>query len=110
MNKAPFVFILVFMILASVSVFAVSVSPSQYVICKNKKFVRTIRVEKQDDKGQCITKYTKAGIDRVIGSGIRMNSCQNFLKNVKGNLERANWSCREISKVQMSTPDISTEE
>ncbi len=68
-----------------------------YVMCKNRDIVRTIRIEWSEDQEKCLTKYTKAGVDRVVGTGVNTESCKAFLDNVKGNLEEASWRCRDIS-------------
>jgi len=70
------------------------------VLCKNQKIVRTIRVEVKDDKS-CETKYTKAGVDRTIGTGNYETSCDRFLNNVKGNLQTAGWKCKDVSSAKI---------
>ena len=72
-----------------------------YVICKNRKIVRTVRVEKAAG-GSCKTIYTKAGVDRDIGSGRNSASCFKFMDNVQGNLESAGWKCKDISSSAIS--------
>lgn len=71
------------------------IEPQKYVLCKNKSIVRTIRVE-SDGEG-CKAKYTKAGVDRVIGYGSSPGACNRFVDNVKTNLEGAAWSCRSLA-------------
>lgn len=68
-----------------------------YVMCRNKKLVRTVRVKPASGDVQCETTYTKAGIDKVVGYGRNDVSCFNILKNIKSNLEQAGWICRDIS-------------
>lgn len=79
---------------------ALSEEKSALVLCKNNQVVRTIRVNSSDDG--CRTVYTKAGVDRVVGSGQNTSSCVQFLNNIKGNLEEAAWSCREVSKFKVT--------
>lgn len=75
-----------------------------YVMCKNRKIVRTIRVE-ANEKGACKTIYTKAGVDRIVGNGIRVNSCIGYLKNIEGNLGKASWKCKDVtSSAKISIP------
>ena len=78
-----------------------SEKPFEYYMCSNKKFVRTLRIEVLKDKS-CQAKYSKAGKDRMIGSGMHIESCRRFLKNVKGNLEAAGWKCRKVDAVNIS--------
>ncbi|RME14172.1 MAG: hypothetical protein D6797_09420 [Bdellovibrio sp.] len=80
-----------------------------FVLCKNQKMVRTIRVER-NEKGQCYTLYTKSGVDRVIGQARHLNSCMSFLNNVKNNLEKAYWSCKTFSKVTIDKADDNKKE
>lgn len=69
--------------------------PTEYVLCRNKKIVRTIRIEKQEN-GECATIYTKAGQDRDVGGGKWIESCEKIVENIKGNLEKAGWTCRVV--------------
>lgn len=79
---------------------APTASDLTYVLCKNQKIVRTLRIEKES--GKCQTVYTKNGQDQVIGSGLNPNSCQKFLTDVQGNLEKAGWKCRETKDSALS--------
>jgi hypothetical protein len=71
-----------------------------YWLCKHQKEVRTIRVHLED--GGCATLYSKQGTERRIGSGKNQGSCMGFLNNVKTNLEKSNWTCRDISSSHMT--------
>lgn len=79
---------------------AVEVENKSYWICKNQKQVRTIRVHVKD--GVCSTYYSKNGEEKVVGSGRNVGSCENFLANIKGNLEKSNWTCRDISSTRIT--------
>lgn len=50
----------------------------QYVMCKNQKIVRTLRIIEEPENKGCQTMYTKAGIDRVVGVANSINGCQAF--------------------------------
>lgn len=78
----------------------VEVENKSYWLCKNKKEVRTIRV--QINAGICSTFYSKLGSEKVVGSGKNHESCVNFLNNIKTNLEKSNWSCRDISATRIT--------
>ena len=78
----------------SISAFA-ETKPSAYVICKNSNQVRTIRVE-VDAQGLCHTIYSKLGVQKSIGSGKNKESCLQFLNNVRVNLEKSGWKCRDV--------------
>lgn len=72
------------------------------VLCKNKKTVRTLRVEVGEDQ-KCRAIYTKQGVDETIGSGQYTQSCEDYVGNVRKNLEEANWNCREVKEARTST-------
>lgn len=78
----------------------VEVENKAYWLCKNRKEVRTIRV--QVDSGVCTTFYSKLGSEKNVGSGKNHESCVNFLNNIKTNLEKSNWSCRDISATRIT--------
>lgn len=67
----------------------------QYVICRNHKIVRTIRVE--CSKAECDTIYTKEGSDRVEGSNNNIMGGQKILSNIQANLEKAAWKCNDVT-------------
>lgn len=73
-----------------------------YVLCKNKKIVRTIRIEKEGD--ECKTIYTKAGIDKDVGGGKFAGSCDKIVENIKGNLEKAGWTCKPVAAAGITEP------
>lgn len=74
-----------------------------YWLCKNKAEVRTIRVHQ--DGALCSTLYTKLGSEKSVGSGKSPESCLNFLNNIKTNLEKSNWDCRDISSARMTASE-----
>lgn len=76
---------------------------SQFIMCKNQKNVRTIRVEHDKGEDQCVTFYTKAGVDREVGRGQSMVGCLKIIDNIKTNLEKANWKCKGHDKVSMTS-------
>ena len=78
----------------------VEVENKAYWMCKNRKEVRTIRVQVND--GICSTYYSKLGSEKRVGSGKNQESCVNFLNNIKGNLEKSNWACRDISSTRIT--------
>jgi hypothetical protein len=71
-----------------------------YLICKNKKEVRTMRVQVAPD-GICHAYYSKEGVEKEIGSGRNHESCKNFVMSIKTNLEKSNWACRDISDTKI---------
>lgn len=80
---------------------SVEVENKAYWLCKNHKEVRTIRIQ-ISTQGVCSTFYSKQGAEKVVGSGKNHDSCFNFLNSIKGNLEKANWNCRDISATRIT--------
>lgn len=78
------------------------VSNKLYYICKNQKEVRTMRVQ-IETSGLCVTYYSKQGTEKNVGSGKNHDSCANFLNNIKTNLEKSNWNCRDISSTKITS-------
>lgn len=71
-----------------------------YVICKNQKIVRTLRVEVI--AGRCQAVYTKNGKDQIIGSGMNTQSCLKYAQNVRDTLIKNNWKCRDVERSAVS--------
>lgn len=84
------------------------VKPQSYIVCKNKETVRTIRVEATNEG--CEAKYTKSGVDRVIGNGSHQAACEKFVDNVKDNLEAANWRCRDVKDSKITAESAAPNE
>lgn len=79
----------------------VEIQNKAYWLCKNRKQVRTIRVH-VSDSGYCSTYYAKEGSEKSVGSGKNQETCINFLNNIRTNLEKSNWTCRDISASAMT--------
>jgi len=77
-----------------------AVENPDYVMCRSQKVVRTIRIVSSDEG--CQTVYTKAGVDRVVGNAKSRNSCEDVMKNIRGNLEGASWKCKDVSTATFS--------
>ncbi len=73
----------------------------QSVICRLRKEVRTLRVEKAED-GKCKAIYTKTGQDQNIGIASNEASCTEIVRKVRVNLEAADWKCREVKESRVS--------
>lgn len=81
---------------------------SSLVLCRNQKNVRTLRVEMDADQ-KCRAIYTKQGVDETIGSSQQTNSCEEYITNVRKNLEEAKWNCREVKEARTSTVILGAE-
>lgn len=77
-------------------------SEKAYWLCKLRKEVRTIRVH-IDQNNICSTMYSKLGEEKVVGSGKHHESCMNFMNSIKSNLEKSNWTCRDISDTKITS-------
>lgn len=69
---------------------------ANYVLCRLGPSVRTIRLVNVPEKG-CRVLYTKEGTDKDVGGGKNLVSCHTILNNIRANLEKAAWKCRDIS-------------
>ena len=76
------------------------VSNVAYWMCKHHAEVRTIRVTAQN--GSCSTLYSKAGTEKSVGSGQFNESCLKFMENIKSNLAKSGWVCRDITASRMT--------
>lgn len=86
---------MLWMVLASLTALAADPPPPSYVICKLHGNVRAVRTD-LDAQGVCHTIYSKDGKTNTVGSGKNKASCSNFLHNIKVNLEKSGWSCRDV--------------
>jgi len=75
-----------------------------YLICKNKAVVRTLRVSKKANGG-CLATYTKDGVDQVVGNSWTIEKCAKVIGNIRENLEKANWKCKDISEARVSSSE-----
>lgn len=73
-----------------------------YLICKNKKMVRTLRVLKKNNGG-CAATYTKEGVDQVVGNSWAVERCTRIINGIKETLEKAEWKCKDISEARVSS-------
>lgn len=77
--------------------------PEEFILCRNAKTVRTIRVQKSQEKnGEWVTLYTKSGVDKVVGTGYSLESNVKIAGNIKRNLEEAGWRCRNVNETAVS--------
>lgn len=73
-----------------------------FVLCKNEKTVRTLRIEELED-ARCQAYYTKQGVDQVIGTSQNKTFCEDYVVSVRKKLEDAKWNCRDIKESRVST-------
>ena len=76
-----------------------SSKPSYFTICKNKSDVRTIVVNKTSSGYETV--YSKYGQPKVIGSGWSLESNRGFLENVKNNLLKPGYECRDVTEASV---------
>jgi hypothetical protein len=93
--------LLMFSVLSGIAQAEVSQSGDPSVICRMRKEVRTLRIEKGEG-GKCKAVYTKLGRDQYIGAASSGASCLEILQRVRVNLEAASWKCREIKDSRVS--------
>lgn len=73
-----------------------------YYLCRLNNIVRTIRVNAEKD-GACEATYTKEGVDKVVGKSATAERCYKVVSNIKDNLEKASWKCKDISQARVSS-------
>lgn len=73
-----------------------------FILCRNNKTVRTIRVDKATDTTDWITYYTKGGVDKEVGRGKSLDSNKKISDNIRKNLELAGWRCKNVSDSSVS--------
>lgn len=103
MNLRRFIFYSI-VVLAPVAL--VAQTQASIIMCKNKKIVRTLRVMQMEKENKCVTMYSKGGSDKIVGSGRSMSTCTTVTENIKGNLEKAGWKCKETTAEVISHYNI----
>lgn len=76
--------------------------PGTYYLCKLNNVVRTMRIT-TDKNGVCEATYTKEGVDKVVGKSGTADRCIKVISNIKENLEKAAWKCKDISQARVSS-------
>jgi hypothetical protein len=76
-----------------------------YLICKNRAVVRTLRVSQQGKGGGCVATYTKDGVDQIVGHSWAIERCAKVIGNIRENLEKAKWKCKDISEARVSSSE-----
>ena len=79
----------------------IDAAKADYLMCKNGEVVRTIRIEK--NRGVCQTTYTKEGVGMTVGRSGVESVCRKVFERIRGNLEKANWKCRDITQSRVSS-------
>lgn len=72
-----------------------------YMICKHNKSVRTLRLRELSD-GRCQSVYTKDGVDQIAAGSKSLDTCVRVIHDIRVNLEAHQWTCRDVSKSQVS--------
>ena len=95
-------------LLTSISFAQEAATPSEkkefkdvYYMCKSGTTVRTIRVEIKEKT--CIGIYTKEGNDQVVANYKNSKACHPVVENIKTNLEKSKWKCKDISSSRVSS-------
>jgi hypothetical protein len=81
---------------------AVDQKMSAFVLCKNEKNVRSIRILPDKDNNCTIT-YSKGTSEEVVGADRSLSNCKSILKNIQANLESSKWSCKSYQKAALTT-------
>lgn len=73
-----------------------------YILCRRDNMARTIRVDVAKN-GSCVATYTKEGVDQVVGRSGTSDMCESVSKNIRTNLEKASWKCRDVGEARISS-------
>jgi hypothetical protein len=76
---------------------------SAFVLCKNQKSVRTIRVMPDSDQSNCTITYGKNGVEEIVGANRSLKTCKSILQSIRYNLQSSSWNCREISSATVTS-------
>lgn len=79
---------------------AVESNRNHYVICRNDKVVRTIRVEIKN--GICRAIYSKEGQEDVVAKSGANEKCYEVVGQIRGNLEKSVWKCKDVEPDRIS--------
>jgi hypothetical protein len=93
-------YVLIFSILAAPLAAQATSDSKNFMMCRNAKTVRTVRVTDKD--GECVTIYTKSGVDKEVGGGKNYQSCLKIIENIRTNLEKAGWKCRDVGQASVT--------
>jgi hypothetical protein len=75
-----------------------------FVLCKNRKDVRTIRIISEGDKqDNCTITYSKGRVEQVMGNNRSVSSCKSIMRGIQHNLEASHWSCRTVQSAMVTT-------
>ena len=81
----------------------------KFVMCRNGKTVRTLRIEANpSESGSWITTYTKNGKDEIVGEGRNPASCDDVLERVQKTLESYSWKCKDMENAVIHRDTAST--
>jgi hypothetical protein len=72
-----------------------------HVLCKSGSVVRRVRIEKK--KSACLVTYTKEGVEKVVGRSMADDLCRGVFDQIKNNLEKGNWKCKDITQSRVSS-------
>lgn len=74
-----------------------------FLICRNQNNVRIVKIEKETNGPHCIAKYSKSGNEKEVGRALNGDSCLKIMENIKINLEKSNWKCKETTNVTITS-------
>ncbi len=99
-----FPFLIFFLSLES---FSLELLTEKFMICQQKRATgihfRTLRIHKvsQGEKSKYIAIYSRQGQDDVIAQANWLVFCEKIVNQVKNNLEKYLWSCKEQKPIKV---------
>jgi hypothetical protein len=101
-NQALPLIIVVLSSVASATSGATDQKASEFVLCRNQKTVRTIRVMPEATDSSCSITYSKGGVEELVGANRSLSSCKSILAQIRTNLESSKWNCHSVSKATVT--------
>ncbi len=76
-----------------------------FVICKSKGSVRTLRYSFSKSEAQCNAFYNKGAGDKKVAYGKNSKTCRDVINNIRYNLEKDSWKCRGVTNAVIHEGD-----
>lgn len=104
MNYRKSILVMSVLLFSSLAFATIDQQASGFVLCKNKKDVRTIRIlSDRADSDACNVTYSRGSAEQLVGSKRELGGCRSILKSIQSNLEASKWSCRSVQTARVVT-------
>lgn len=73
---------------------------NSYIMCRNDKAVRTLRIDVKD--GACQAFYTKLGQEQLVAKSGTPDKCIEVVNQIRQTLEKSIWKCKDVEPERVS--------